>query len=361
MKPDVLFAEAARTAWAQKVPSALTMIVLAIMCFTALATVGRARANDNEMAASLDTAGARILKVSDSSRLNIISPAMLGVVEGMEGVETVVALSSPVDVHAGGVQGGSLIPLWEVSNAEAISNPVIGNLPLGGQGTVTSEVQKKLGLVQPSGYVEGRYQVQLPLVSQSRIRPGFEDLGSGVIVQADEETTYTQLRVIVASVEQVPGVQRAVLSMFGPVDPSKLSVESPRAMNTISEMLQNQLGRYNQSMLGLILGIGAVFIAIVVLSDVLLHRNELGRRRALGATRKDLSLLTVARTIVPAAVGAVIGSVSVLILFHLQGVNIPTDLATAIGWLAIVTVGLVALIPAIWASARDPVTVLRTP
>ena len=361
MRPQLLFAEGLRATWAQKVPSALTVIVVALMCLTALSTVGRATANDRELAASLDGAGARLLTVTDGGGLGVVSSAVLGVVQQIEGVELAVALSSPKDVHNGVVSGGAPVPLWEISDVSAVVSVQDGRVPRPGEGTINAEIQQKLSLAHPAGFVEARDQSQYPIVSGATVLAGFEDLEAGVLVQGYESTSYTQLRVVIADVQEVPSVQRAVLSAFGPVDPTKLTVESPQALNVVSELVHGQLSRYNQSLLAMIMGVGALFIAIVVFSDVLLHRRDLGRRRALGATRADLSMLTVVRTMIPAAMGAILGTAAASIIFLARDIVLPWDLTVAIGWLAVVTSGLAAAAPAIWASMRDPVSVLRTP
>ncbi|WP_099332096.1 ABC transporter permease [Actinomyces minihominis] len=361
MKPSALLTEGSRSAWAQKISSGLVLIVVAVICFTALSTVGRAVANDRELAATMETEGSRLLTVTDSGMNDLINTALLGVVQGISGVESAVALSLPTDVHVGAVPGGEPVPLWRISDVTRVATLDRGRTPLPGEATVTAEVQSKLGLVEPAGYVESREAVQFPVVSRSVVRPGFSDLANGALVQADEQTQYNQLRVVIASVEEVETVQKAVLTSLGAFDPSTVSIESPRALNTLAALLNSQLARYNQALLAMILGVGAIFIAIVTLSDVLLHRKELGRRRALGATRLDLSLLTVLRVVVPAGVGALVGSVSAIAFYALDNINLPLSFVAAVAWLAVITAGLAATVPAVWASMRDPVSVLRTP
>lgn len=361
MKPGVLLAEGARSAWAQKVSSAVTALVVAIMCFTALATAGRAAAANEELAASMDSAGSRLLTVTDNGPLGIVNYAALGVIQAIDGVETAVAIGAPLDVHSGEIAGGTLIPMWEVSDVSAVTVPDLGRAPGLGEATTTASGQEVLSLAEPAGFVEGRDQVQFPVVSRSTVHPGFADLGEGVLVQAGPTTQFRQLRVVARTAGEAEAVQKAVLASLGSFDPSKVTVDSPRALNAMADLVQAQLGRYNQQLLAMILGVGAIFIAIVVLSDVLLHRRELGRRRALGATRLDLSLLTVVRTVVPAVLGASLGCIVALAAFWTQGIALPIDFTVATGWLATVAAGLAAAIPAIWASTRDPVAVLRTP
>lgn len=61
-------------------------------------------------------------------------------------------------------------------------------------------------------------------------------------------------------------------------------VESPTGLAELTQAVGGQLAGYGRSLLLLILGVGAFFVGTVVLSDILIRRRDLGRRRTLGAT-----------------------------------------------------------------------------
>ncbi|MDN6567119.1 MAG: hypothetical protein L0K65_08740, partial [Actinomyces sp.] len=98
MSPWSLLGEALRSAWAQKIPSALIVLVTAAMSVSALTTVGQAAARDRDIREQLDLAGARALTVTDSLGQGLITPALLALVRDTSGVEQAVALSTPLDV-----------------------------------------------------------------------------------------------------------------------------------------------------------------------------------------------------------------------------------------------------------------------
>ena len=90
MKLKMLVREALTAARASPVPSALVLLVVAAMCFAAVATVGRQAAAEAALAQSLAGPAARTLTVNRLHRLLAARPALdradcLVVVAGMEG------------------------------------------------------------------------------------------------------------------------------------------------------------------------------------------------------------------------------------------------------------------------------------
>lgn len=133
------------------------------------------------------------------------------------------------------------------------------------------------------------------------------------------------------------------------------------ALTTASELFSDQVLRGQHTTLLLILTAGGFFSALVTLTDVLLQRRHLGRRRALGITRSALTFLTTARMLYPALMGASAGTLLSVSIAHVTlGIAIPREYAAAIVILTSFAAGLAALLPAIWASQRDPVRVLRS-
>lgn len=321
----------------------------------------RGNANDAELAASLDSAGARLFTVNDLDNMEVINAATLSAVQSLSTVEVAVALSPASDTENALLQGGKKIAYWEISDPAAVLALPPDVNPQIGQAVISHRAQAKLSLAELFGVLENRSGVQFPIVGGGPIKPGFEDLADGALLPISNPEDYRELRVIITDLRAVPDTQREIMKILDPPDPSKLAVRAASGLTIANQIFSAQLQRYNQSLLTMIMGVGALFIAIVVLADVLLHRKDLGRRRALGITRTDLTLVTVWRTMVPAAIGALIGAVTAWITFATQGVTIDIPFALAIAILATFASALAALLPAVWASFRDPVAVLRTP
>ncbi|MGO3796930.1 MAG: hypothetical protein ACTJGR_07420 [Pauljensenia sp.] len=361
MSPWSLLREALRSAWAQKIPSALIVLVTAAMSVSALTTVGQAAARDRDIREQLDLAGARALTITDSLGHGLITPALLALVRDTSGVEQAVALSTPLDVSNGAIPGSQKVPAWEVSDPALVTHLTRGRAPQAGEGITSATVMDTLRLGTPAGWVQSDQILQYPLVAEGTTAPGFEDLDAGVIIQAGPDTDYRQLRVIIDDIAHVPATQRAVLAMIGTSDPTQIQVDSPQGIAMTSQLLTGQIAAGNRATLLLILGAGAFFVAIVSLTDVLLHRKDLGRRRALGITRGALTTLTTLRTTGPALLGAVLGGTGALIWSTTRGVAPPADFTAAVTILTTLVALVATIPPAAWAAHRDPVTVLRTP
>lgn len=356
-----LMREAARSAWAQKIPSLLILVVTAAMTASALATVGQAAATDRAIRTQLDQAGARVLTVTDAKGRGLINPAVLDLVRSTSGVEVAVALTSPVDVTNGAIPGSDRVPAWQASDPALVTDVQQGRAPHPGEAIVSAPAMDTLRLVDPTGWVRIDQFTQYPIVGEGTARPGFEDLNTGLVIQAPPGTDYRQLRVIIDDISHVPAVQRAVLAIIGTSNPDDVSIDSPQGIALTSQLLTGQIAQSNRATFLLILTAGAFFVTVVALTDVLLHRKDLGRRRALGITRTALTALTTIKTGLPAGIGALLATLGATAWSARQDITLPPDFTTATAILATLTALAATLPPAAWAAHRDPVNVLRTP
>lgn len=361
MNPTELLRTAARTARQQLVASLLTLVVVGLMCATALATAGRATATDAALRASLDKAGARALSITDVKDLGVINSATCTVARGLSTVERAVALGRAYDMTLGATPGGNAVPVRPVNDPAAVATLTAGRWPGPNEVVLGPEAVAALRLRGPVGYLESKGGDEVAVVGFFAPRPGFEDLTGLALRGWRAPGKLTELRVIVTDIAVLRDTQAEILGSFGTVDPQALSVTSPTGLATANQLVATELGAANRAALGLILAVGALFIGIVVLADVLLHRRELGRRRALGARRSDLTALYVVRTCLPGALGAGLGALSTWAYFASRGTDIPLPFVGAVAVLAVATVAVASLVPAAWAAHRDPVAVLRTP
>lgn len=161
------------------------------------------------------------------------------------------------------------------------------------------------------------------------------------------------------SVPHTRAVQNAALAVLDP-DPASIQVVLASAANSAAQDLAGTFNGFGRSVLLLILGAGAFFVAAVVLADVLIRRRDLGRRRTLGITRTALIALVATRTVLAAAVGAAVGVVSGLWVAS-RGTDLPLAFAGGVAFLATLTALIACLPPALLAASRDPVEIMRTP
>lgn len=361
MRAWSIITEGWRMARSHLVPTLLLIGVLAIMVATALSTVGTGIAGAERVREEMEEAGARVLVATDNTgEGGYVTSAVTNHVASMSTVDSVVAFGLAFDTTFGPHAGGDPLAAWEVSDVETIAEIVEGRSPRPGEAVVTDTTAERWAMSYPAGYLVDEGGREYPIVGIASLRRGFSYFDTGSLVAASTED-FRSLHVVVQSLGVAEETQREVVSAIGVPSINQLSVSTPTGLRMSAELVNSNLAAQNRAMTALIIGVGAFVIGSVGLADVLLSRRDLGRRRALGASRADLVAVTLTRILVPAFIGAAIGAIATLVFYRLRGTSIGLDVAAAFIILA-VTISLIASVaPAVWAARRDPVVVLRTP
>ena len=149
-----------------------------------------------------------------------------------------------------------------------------------------------------------------------------------------------------------------------PQDPSAVDVSQPSSALTARA---EAAGAYNTLFLGLgavVLLVGAIGVANIMIISVLERRQEIGLRRALGATRGQIRIQFLSEAILLSllggAVGVFLGAISTAVYAHNKGepIVIPAQ-AWAGGLGAALAIGAIAgLLPAIRAARLSPTEAL---
>lgn len=369
MRPLVLLREAATAARAAVVPSILVVLVVAGTCLAALLTVGRQVAAEAELAEQLAGPAARTLTITVTADVAGITAPMVALLAGMTGTETVVATELPRDAVNGALGAGST-PIAVVGlfgTIEGAISLVQGRLPAPGEVIVPELALATLGLAAPVGFLETAAGEQWAIVGSFTPREPFSELATVAITTArvaPEDlrggASFHQLRVVSDAANHVSAVQRGTLAIVD-ADPQTIQVTPATAGGSSGQQLTGTLSGFGRSLLLLILGAGAFFVAAVVLADVLIRRRDLGRRRTLGITRAALVSLVAVRTVLAAMLGAMLGAGGGLWLVARATSEVPLSFASAVALLATLTALVACLLPALFAAHRDPVEVMRTP
>jgi putative ABC transport system permease protein len=165
---------------------------------------------------------------------------------------------------------------------------------------------------------------------------------------------------------RVTAVDNLLAAQANPENPSQVNVSQPSAALTAQAAAA---GAFDTLFLGLgavALLVGAVGVANIMVISVLERRQEIGLRRALGATRGQIRIQFLSEAVLLSLLGGVIGVVAgaaaTAVYAHAKGwaIVIPFD-AWAGGLIAALLIGAAAgLLPAIRAARLSPTQALWT-
>ncbi|MFN8520249.1 MAG: FtsX-like permease family protein [Chloroflexota bacterium] len=196
-----------------------------------------------------------------------------------------------------------------------------------------------------------------------RAREPLQALNAFVLVPRDDgdETGLERLIVSVTDVGQVEAVASAVRDLIGGEAADGVTIDRSPELLAAREAVQDQVAASDRLLVLPILAAMAP-AGVVVLFEVLAARRDLGRRRALGATRSQLTTMVILQTLWPALVGAALGALAGWAYASLKaGYGIDWQFAAAVGVLTVIALGAAATMPAVVAATRDPLRVLRVP
>lgn len=363
MNLGALLREAAATVRASRVPSVLVALLVAVMCAATLATVGRTVAAERQVADRMDAAGSKVIVLRDLRGTDLFPPPVVDAAAHLSVTDRAVGLSLPVDVVNGAIgRGSTQAPAWRViGDLAAVADLGVGRWPGPGEALVSEAARDKLGFAETYGWVTTGTD-QVPVVGTYTVRAPFTDQAAGVLIAAQPADRAVTMHVLASSAALAPVAESTVVGLLGrAVTAQDLAVESPATLAQLQQSVARELGGANRSLVLGVMGAGALLVAIIVLADVLVRRKDLGRRRALGATRATIVALVVARTAIPALLGALAGTGLGLWAATRFNAAPGTAFTTAVAVLAVIAAITSSVLPAAYAAGRDPVEVLRTP
>jgi putative ABC transport system permease protein len=165
---------------------------------------------------------------------------------------------------------------------------------------------------------------------------------------------------------QTAAVQSVLAATANPEAPNEVQVSQPSAALTARADAQGALNSLFLGLGAVSLLVGAVGVANIMLIGVLERRSEIGLRRALGATKRNIRTQFLSEAILLALIGGAVGvtagaaSTAVYAFTKHWTVVVPTT-AWAGGLAAAILIGAIAgLLPAVRAARMSPTEALRT-
>jgi putative ABC transport system permease protein len=334
-------------------------------------TAGRTAATEAQVLASIDDAGTRLITVIDTTGGAAIHPDSVAAVAELPGVAWAIGLGPASDavIEAPGTITGHVstrVPVRElVGHLPAGDAPLsAGRLPQRpGEAVASRNAATRLGLLDGAGPVTtpARHTGVVGVVAFTGALAPFAD---AVLIQASpvDAADLRFIYLVAENTSDVPAIAVLVEAAVRAENPAQIAIETPEGIIALQRVISGQLGASSRQLMAGILGVGVALVGVTTFGMVSAKRRDFGRRRALGASRSAIVVLVLVQAFIAALVGVALGTTVGVIAVHATVGNLPTT-HYIIG-LALLTVmaALTGTIPpAVLASRRDPVRILRVP
>jgi putative ABC transport system permease protein len=374
----------------RKLRASLSALGIAIGVAAIVAVLGLARSSQAGLLAEISKLGTNLLTVTNgqnftgaTAELPVAAPRIIAELPGVTAVQytgavsNVNAYSSPlipsIDTNALTVAASSLgLPAVAGTSLAQGSylNAATASAPVAVLGAAAAQ---RLGIdrIWPGTriWVGGQWFYVVGILNPAALAP---EIDSSILVgfpaaekylSFDGHPSQIYLR---ARNSQVTAVDNLLAAQANPENPSQVNVSQPS--NALTAQAE-AAGAFDTLFLGLgavALLVGAVGVANIMVISVLERRQEIGLRRALGATRGQIRIQFLSEAILLALLGGtagvIIGTAATAIYAHAKGwmIVIPPE-AWAGGLAAALLIGAAAgLLPAIRAARLSPTQALWT-
>ena len=361
---------AARRQW---ISTATIAAVVAVACWIVLATTGQAAAAERAVVAHIDDVGTRLLVLFDSSGSARIQPTSVAQIGSLRAVRWSFGLGPAHDVHNAAVPSGPAVAARTFVGAPGAGAILLtaGRLPRPGEAISGTDASDVLGLRDVAGTVSDGLRTW-PVVGRFDATGPLANLAANVLVADDDtvpslsdDVSTDGLRfvyVMADDVDDVDALSTAAPAALRAERPEDVTLELPASALELRSVVAGELGRSSRQLLLIILAVSAALTSITVLSSTAGRRRDIGRRRALGASRSAIVGHVLVQTSSGVVLGVVMGGCVSLVTGTLT-VSSSADLAfpAAVGILLALSSLAGALPAALVAAWRDPLQVLRVP
>lgn len=369
-----LLVEAWSALRARPLATATPGLVIGLVCLVTVATTGRTAATEEQVLSTVDSLGTRLVTVTDSTGSARIAPDVVDVVRAVDGVAWAFALGPAQDASLPGVGATR-------TGTPVTARALLGDLPpevgltagrgaRAGEAVAGDRAATGLGLDDGVGAADVT-GATVPVVGTFAAPEQLGVLADSVLIRADAPGSargsagvptvrYVYLRV--TDGYDVQAVADLVTAVVPAGAPSAVDVEVAQGALDLREVLSGTLGASSRQLMVTVLAVGLLLVVVTTSAGVAGRRRDLGRQRALGASRSAIVALVVLQGAVAGAVGAVAGTgAGTLLVLVTSGRVLPGEFAAGVVVLSLVVGVVGAVPPAVIAARRDPVRILRVP
>jgi putative ABC transport system permease protein len=358
--------EAIATAWAQPVASIVTIVMVAGMCATVLLTTGRTVGAEHAVLGSIDSAGTRSIIVRADPDAGVTT-SVLDRLSHVDGIEWAGAFGSAQDVRNSLVPDGTKVPMRYAWSTDFAALGVPQHSAVTDQtGYASDQALVALGMPDAVGGATSIAGESIAVAGRVQTPDYLNFLEPLLLVPHELDPNDPQpvaiIVVIAARPDLVSPVSDTVLSVLAADDVTKVQLTTSEGLAELRALVEGQLGSFGRNLVVIIFALTAVLVAAILYGLVMLRRKDFGRRRALGASQSLIVALLLSQITALSIVGAVVGSVAASIALAAAGDPLPgIEFIVSVDLLAVAVGVVAALVPALAAARRDPLTELRVP
>lgn len=362
--------EIVASAWAQRVSTIVTALIIGGSALTILLTSGRSAAAEAAVLASIDAQGTRSVTVMSKGENPALTRAMVDDLARLPEVEDVVGFGPVEDVTAAAIPDGTRVGKRTAYGSLGGRRVEQEATDLGPQAWVTPQAAQTLGV--PSGASSGAVRVvdgEEYQITESLALPEYlQGLEPAVIVPVsrkampDGDRGFAMIAILARSPESVGLVNDFARSLLVDLPRESVTVSTSEQMAELRRVVGGQLTAQGRAIVMGVLAGATLATLVNVWGLALMRRRDIGRRRALGATRATIVALMVGQVACAAFLAAVLGAligVGVLVAGDGPAPRLSYVVALVVALTGVASVA--AGIPALIASRRDPLTELRVP
>lgn len=358
-----LLGEATKSWAARAVPAAVSSLVVALVVLATLLTTGNTAAQEQQILSTVDALGTRLITVVDRSDAQMGADSVHAIGE-LEGVSWVIGLGPAVEFRNSAVPRESGVAFRAlVGDLPAEVEVVAGRTIIRpGEAVIGAEARQRLGLLSASGGA-GDGEIEVAVVGEIAAQEPLTFLNrGGLYISHDPDATLRYLYILAEDATRLPELEPAILAAAHSHDPRHLDLSYSEGALRLREVLAGQLSANSrQIMLGILL-VGFGLVTVTFFGAVNGRRRDIGRRRALGASRSAIVSTVLMESAISGLVGVSGGTIVGLVILNFTAGILPAPEFTAgVGVLTFLMTLLGAVAPAVTASRRDPVGILRVP
>lgn len=367
------FREVLVTCRSQTVSSVVITSIAAISIGLVLGTAGLSAAAQAKVLSTVDQVGTRSVAVYNKQMNTGLPSRILDSLERMDIVESAVGFGETTDVTNASFSGGKRVALRLVygqlgrellhraQHTGVTHQSVEAGKPL--IAFASEDAFDVLGIPSEGGGVrvidEG---IDVHIIGSMIMPEHLNKMTPTILAPVETIDHLSVIYLSAQSSEYVPLLAELVRSELRELSSEDYAIETSQAYATLRAAIDGELTASSHTMIISSLSAGAGGTMLVVWAVVLLRRKDLGRRRALGASRLMILGLMMGQVAVLTSCGSLLGTgVSSAILLYLAQPIPPLEFMSALVIALSSASTLLTILPALWAANRDPLSELRVP